>query len=239
VQLSLSATSGPISTASFRQQLDYWRRTFENEFELLSISSSNLWQILISAVSSLARHVAACTDLFINEIALHPEHDIDDLRSPFASLRLRTGRVGFEVQRPTLHPGREEALFGCLAAIHECFDSLLSMDVATACTLPTYFFVRTGYAARALPKAAQTYATVKPNLRADLTSTWRILKFEGILWMQSLLTGKSSFREQLNCCTSIWSCSDANQDASPLTSSKLLSMTKEQRKQTHRPEIRN
>jgi hypothetical protein len=49
-------------------------------------------------------------------------------------------------------PAREEALYACLAAIHDCFDALLSIDIAEACTLPNLFFVRTGYAARALRK---------------------------------------------------------------------------------------
>ncbi|EXJ62053.1 hypothetical protein A1O7_02486 [Cladophialophora yegresii CBS 114405] len=120
----------------FRQQLDYWRRHARTDLSLPYV-----------------RHVAASTDLFINEIALHPEHDIDDLRSPLRIPQTK-GLDELALKFKDLHfiPAREEALFACLAAIHECFDALLSTDIATASTLPNLFFVRTGYAARALRK---------------------------------------------------------------------------------------
>ncbi|OAG36470.1 hypothetical protein AYO21_09363 [Fonsecaea monophora] len=124
---------------AFRQQLDYWRRHAKTDLSLHYV-----------------RHVAAYTDLFIHEIALHPEHDIDDLRSPLrAAPPLPIPAVESMTSKfKDLHfiPARVEALFACLAAIHECFDAFHSMDLAILCSLPNVFFVRTGYAARALRK---------------------------------------------------------------------------------------
>ncbi|OAP56273.1 hypothetical protein AYL99_09452 [Fonsecaea erecta] len=123
----------------FRQQLDHWRRHARTDLSLPYV-----------------RHVVACTDLFIHEIALHPEHDIDDLRSP---LRAATEPPIAAVESMTSKfkdlyfiPARVEALFTCLAAIHECFDAFLSMSLVSICSLPNIFLVRTGYAARALRK---------------------------------------------------------------------------------------
>ncbi|KIY02312.1 uncharacterized protein Z520_02450 [Fonsecaea multimorphosa CBS 102226] len=123
----------------FRQQLDYWRRHAKTDLSLPYV-----------------RHVVACIDLFIHEIALHPEHDIDDLRSPLRPVHAPQVEAveSMTSKFKDLHfiPARVEALANCLAAIHECFDGFLSTDLASICTLPNIFFVRTGYAARALRK---------------------------------------------------------------------------------------
>jgi hypothetical protein len=77
-------------------------------------------------------------------------------------------------------PAREEALYACLTAIHECFDSFLSMDLDTACTVPNLFFVRTGYAARALRKLlniCDSQAEFEGSSHIDV----RNLKFEEYL----------------------------------------------------------
>ncbi|KIW34911.1 uncharacterized protein PV07_01653 [Cladophialophora immunda] len=151
----------------FRQQLDYWRRHAKTDLTLPYV-----------------RHVAACTDLFIHEIALHPEHDIDDLRSP---LRTALAPPAAAVESMTskfkdLHfiPARVEALFACLAAIHECFDAFLSIGFASMCSLPNIFFVRTGYAARALRKLlniCDSQAEFEGRSHVDV----RDLKFEEYL----------------------------------------------------------
>ena len=160
----------------FRQQLEYWRRHAKSDLSLreyyLPLRLSFFCRILLPQLPHSSnpsrnlptqtkptmcqahiRHITASTDIFIHEIALHPEHDIDDLRSPLRipappsldELTLKFKDIHFI-------PAREEALFATLAAIHECFDSFLSLPVATACMVPNLFFVRTGYAARALRK---------------------------------------------------------------------------------------
>jgi hypothetical protein len=90
----------------------------------------------------------------LNEVALHPAHDIDSLRSPLAIPTEDAVTNDYISKHKDIHfiPAREEAIIACLAAIHECFDSLLAMDIDSVCALPNLFFVRTGYAARALLK---------------------------------------------------------------------------------------
>jgi len=122
----------------FRQQLEQWRRH----------AHSNLQQAFV-------RHIEATTTLYVHEIAIHSEHNIDELRSPLRPPGPHEPS-NFD-QSASLNdlqfvPARIESLFTCLAAIHECFDALLSMDLTTLCTLPNFFLVRTGYAARALRK---------------------------------------------------------------------------------------
>ncbi|KAK5301830.1 hypothetical protein LTR14_000075 [Exophiala xenobiotica] len=122
----------------FRQQLKQWRRHAHN----------NLQQAFV-------RHIEATTTLYVHEIAIHSEHNIDELRSP---LRLPGPNDAANLDPSAsltdlqFVPARIESLFTCVTAIHECFDALLSMDLTALCTLPNFFLVRTGYAARALRK---------------------------------------------------------------------------------------
>jgi hypothetical protein len=111
-------------------------------------------ELLTQARKGYARHSAATTELFLNEVALHPAHDIDSLRSPLAVPPENAVTNDYLSKHKDIHfiPAREEAIIACLAAIHECFDSLLAMEIESICALPNLFFVRTGYAARALLK---------------------------------------------------------------------------------------
>jgi hypothetical protein len=141
----------------FRQQLDYWRLHVRSNLALRKYFlrytlAKSVEMADLSVFEAYVRHVAACTDLFINEIALHPEHDIDDLRSPLRIPHPVMDELALKFKDLHFIPAREEALYACLGAIHECFDSLLASDFAITCTLPNLFFVRTGYAARALRK---------------------------------------------------------------------------------------
>ncbi|KIW19322.1 hypothetical protein PV08_03616 [Exophiala spinifera] len=126
---------------SFHQQLEQWRRNAHN--------SSNHLQ-------AFARHIEAATALYVNEVAIHSEHNIDELRLPprptAANDALSNEDIGTTSTYSQFAPARIECLFTCLSAIHHCFDALLSMDISTLVTLPNFFLVRTGYAARALRK---------------------------------------------------------------------------------------
>ncbi|KAK5023594.1 hypothetical protein LTS07_009102 [Exophiala sideris] len=125
----------------FRQQLEQWRR----------FAHSDLQQAFV-------RCIEANVMLFVHEVAIHSQHDIDELRSPqrlLSELPLR--KAGNHAAAPTdqdlqFVPSRVESLFACLAAIHAYFDAMLAMDLDTLCALPNFFFVRTGYAGRALRK---------------------------------------------------------------------------------------
>jgi hypothetical protein len=117
------------------------------------------------------RQIEAFATLYLHEIALHSDHNIDELRSPLRASGPGSATQGNPGSSGDSHfvPARVEALFACLAGIHAVFDAMLSMDVATVCTLPNFFFVRTGYAARALRKLlsiceSQVAATGQPHI---------------------------------------------------------------------------
>ncbi|KIW87089.1 uncharacterized protein Z519_12386 [Cladophialophora bantiana CBS 173.52] len=197
----------------FRQQLDYWRRHAKTDLNLAYV-----------------RHVAACIDLFIHEIALHPEHDIDDLRSPLRAAAPPPPIA--EVENMTLKfkdlyfiPARVEALFACLAAIHECFDAFLSMGLPSLCNLPNIFFVRTGYAARALRKLlniCDSQAEFEGRSQIDV----RDLKFEE--YLTSIIDLLRRVHTQNNSVVARAFCLVLSQiKAQGLNSSRLLSAMKQ------------
>lgn len=144
------------------------------------------------------RHIEAATTLYVNEVAIHSEHNIDELRSP---LRLPVPNEKLSHEDTTsstdsqFAPARIECLFTCLSAIHHCFDALLSMDISTLATLPNLILVRTGYAARALRKLL----SICEN-QAALTGQFQInvkdLKFEE--YMTSLIHLFARIHEETN-----------------------------------------
>jgi hypothetical protein len=115
--------------------------------------------------------------LFIHELALHSEHNIDELRAPLRPVHAAAAASAAAVNNlasslEDLHfaPARIESLFNCLGAIHAIFDAFLSMDLGTLCVLPNLYFVRTGYAARALRKLltiCETQARAGAQFRID------------------------------------------------------------------------
>lgn len=109
------------------------------------------------------------------------DHNIDEL-SPVRAPSTGTAIDALASSLGDLHfvPARVESLFVCLAAIHENFEALLSMDLVAICTLPNLFFVRTGYAARALRKLLNICAN-QVHLAEKLRFNIRDLKFDEYL----------------------------------------------------------
>lgn len=115
--------------------------------------------------------------MFIHELALHSEHNIDELRAPLRPAQAAAATSAAAVNNlasslEDLHfaPARIESLFNCLGAIHAIFDAILSMDLGTLCVVPNLYFVRTGYAARALRKLltiCETQARAGAQFRID------------------------------------------------------------------------
>lgn len=115
--------------------------------------------------------------MFIHELSLHSEHNIDELRAPLRPVHAAAAASAAAVNTlaaslEDLHfaPARIESLLNCLAAIHAIFDAFLSMELSTLCVLPNLYFVRTGYAARALRKLltiCETQARAGAQFRID------------------------------------------------------------------------
>ncbi|KAI1608581.1 hypothetical protein EDD36DRAFT_103945 [Exophiala viscosa] len=147
---------------NFRQQLEHWRR----------FARSDLQQAFV-------RCVEANVTLFVHEVAIHSAHDIDELRSPQRPLTEKGGGYPSMTSDQDVQfvPSRVESLFACLTAIHAYFDAMLSMDLTTVCALPNFFFVRTGYAGRALRKLLSICET-QTNSTGDFLIDIDDLKFD-------------------------------------------------------------
>lgn len=91
----------------------------------------------------------AHTTLCIHEIALHHEHDIDDLKPPFSMPSNNTNpRTSFNIDMPS----RINSLTISLHSIHRVFDALLSIPPARLRLFPVIVFVRMLYAGLAFLK---------------------------------------------------------------------------------------
>lgn len=86
--------------------------------------------------------------LYMHEIALHINHNVDDFRAPFTeeSLKAASG------QSVVLSPAHSSAILECLSAVHGIFDTFFAFDVAMIRALPIVYFVRVAYAVVVLIK---------------------------------------------------------------------------------------
>lgn len=97
--------------------------------------------------SPILKHTKAIITLYMHEIAMHNEHNIDDFRPPYHSTMIEGPLDPESVTQ--IHIA---SLTQCLHAAHAAFDAFLSMDIHLLRSLPTHFFVRNSYAAVALIK---------------------------------------------------------------------------------------
>jgi hypothetical protein len=96
-------------------------------------------------------------NLYMHEVALHVDHNVDEFKPPFTEENLRP--VGEEPD--ALTPAHISALSTCLTAIEGVFDNFLLFDVETIRCLPVLLFVRVAYAVVVLIK--MYFAAAAPN----------------------------------------------------------------------------
>jgi hypothetical protein len=102
----------------------------------------------------MTEHVVS---LYMHEVAMHVDHNVDEFKPPFTEDALRT--VGQTQEAlSTAHIG---ALSSCLASIDGIFDCFLTFDVDTIRCLPVGHFVRIAYAVVVLIK--MYFAAAAPN----------------------------------------------------------------------------
>ena len=94
----------------------------------------------------IIQHTEGIINLYMHEIAMHHNHNIDDFRPPYVA----TPIDGPSADNVT--PAHVEALTTCINSAHSAFEAFLSMDMSALRALPTLFFVRNSYAAVALIK---------------------------------------------------------------------------------------
>ena len=113
--------------------------------------------------SPIMRHTKAIISLYMHEIAMHNEHNIDDFRPPYHSTPIE-GPPDPE----SLTPIHIDSLTKCLVSAHEAFDAFLSMDIGVLRSLPTHFYVRNSYAAVALIKLYTAIAARESKMSSIL-----------------------------------------------------------------------
>lgn len=97
--------------------------------------------------NSIMKHTKAIINLYMHEIAMHNEHNIDDFRPPYHSTPIEG-----PPDPDSVTPVHINSLTACLQSAHAAFDAFLEMDIKLLRALPTHFFVRNSYAAVALIK---------------------------------------------------------------------------------------
>ena len=95
----------------------------------------------------IMKHTKGIINLYMHEIAMHHNHNIDDFRPPFNATP-----IDGPPDPDFVTPAHVESLSTCMRSVHEAFDAFLAMDVKLLRALPTLFFVRNSYAAVALIK---------------------------------------------------------------------------------------
>lgn len=98
-------------------------------------------------------HFENVVNLYMHEIAMHVDHNIDDFKPPFLTdlTEDKPSDMGT--------PAHVEALSSCLTAIHKTYDIFCSFDPSVLHDLPTLTFVRTSYCTVALVKLFNAAST--------------------------------------------------------------------------------
>ena len=130
-QLFLTDSKTQYHLKAFERQLNEWRQSTPKELR----------------DKPIMRHTDAIINLYMHEIAMHHNHNIDDFKPPY-----NISPVDNPVDPDTVTPAHVESLTACLQSIHAAFDAILVMDLTTLRALPTMIFVRNSYAAVALIK---------------------------------------------------------------------------------------
>ena len=140
-QFSMDDPSATITFAD-RAVEDALKR-FENQLKEWSnvASTSSAWNHQLE----FNEHVTA---VYMHEVALHINHNVDDFRAPFTeeSLKAASG------QSIVLSEAHSKALMECLTSVHACFHSFFNFDMTTIKALPIFYFVRIAYAVVVLIK---------------------------------------------------------------------------------------
>lgn len=106
------------------------------------------------ATLTMTGHVV---NLYMHEVAMHVDHNVDEFKPPFTEDALRT----VNPDQGSLSTAHISALSSCLASIDGIFECFLTFDVDTVRCLPVGHFVRVAYAVVVLIK--MYFAASAPN----------------------------------------------------------------------------
>lgn len=130
--------------------------------------------MILTCFLALLRHYDLVTDIYVHEIGLHIDHNIDDFTPPFVAEFHPTVAVDMGTV------ARVNAMTICLTSIHDDLNIFLSMDVDSIHSTPSIQIARTIYAAVVL---IRLYSVVSAP-SAKLGHVFRLsdLKVEGYLY---------------------------------------------------------
>jgi hypothetical protein len=129
--LTLTDTKTQYHLKAFERQLIEWHETATPDM----------------LKKPIMKHTEGIINLYMHEIAMHHNHNIDDFRPPYNATPIEG-----PPDPDNVTPAHIEALTTCIRSAHDTFDAFLSMDIRMMRALPTLFFVRNSYAAVALIK---------------------------------------------------------------------------------------
>ncbi|KAL1964548.1 hypothetical protein VTN77DRAFT_6845 [Rasamsonia byssochlamydoides] len=127
--LSLHDAKVQYALKGFEKQLDQWREEVDPEY-----------------YTPMLKHAEHVLNIYMHEISMHTDHNIDDFRPPF------WGSFRDEPQVDRASAAHVDALTSCLTSIHATLEVMMSLDHDTIVCLPTMYFARTSYALVALLK---------------------------------------------------------------------------------------
>jgi hypothetical protein len=123
----------------------------------VSISSPPKIEIRLTTSIATLTMTGHVVNLYMHEVAMHVDHNVDEFKPPFTEDALRT----VTPDQGSLSTAHISALSSCLASIDGIFECFLTFDVDTVRCLPVGHFVRVAYAVVVLIK--MYFAAAAPN----------------------------------------------------------------------------
>ncbi|KAI9811984.1 MAG: hypothetical protein M1827_004876 [Pycnora praestabilis] len=139
--VSLSDPKVLYAMKGFERDLEQWRQQVPLELQKPALN--------------MASHLI---DLYLHEVAMHVDHNIDDFRPPFTEESLRGNDA---VESGLLSAAHINASSICLCSIHSIFDTFLTFDHETIRILPVFTFHRIAYSVIFLIK--MYFSAARPN----------------------------------------------------------------------------
>jgi hypothetical protein len=114
---------------------------------------------ILTCVIALLKMTEHLVNLYMHEVAMHVDHNVESFNAPFTEEKLRgPDNPDQQASRP-LTPTHIAALSTCLTSIDGVFEAFMSLDVDTIRALPVMHFVRIAYAVVVLIKMHFAAAT--------------------------------------------------------------------------------
>lgn len=144
IQFSMDDAFASVSIADPKVQ--YALKGFERDLEHWR---NQVPELIQNPLLKMTEHIV---NLYMHEIAMHVDHDVEEFNLPFTEEKLRGPHNAEQQPSRPLTPAHIAALSTCLTSIDGIFESFLSLDIDTIRALPVMHFLRIAYAVVVLIK---------------------------------------------------------------------------------------